>query len=220
MGIGASMHDVNKAFGTREVLCGATLAVPSGTITGLIGANGSGKTTLLRTLLGLIRADAGVVMIGGMVPWVALERYRVAYFAGGATLPRDVRVDSWASLFGVSGGLRLERRRLGVLSRGQRQLIGLRVILASRDLDLVVLDEPWEGLDPDGSRWLSETLRAKRRDGVAILVSSHRLADMVEVCDRFAMLVRGVVHRVDCPDATGPATIDTLRRAYQETART
>jgi ABC-type multidrug transport system ATPase subunit len=111
----------------------------------------------------------------------------VRYFGGEMTLPRDIRGRRWASLFGVGS---LERRPLGALSRGSRQLYGLRIVLANH-ADLVILDEPWEGLDPAGAAWLTDTLKRRRDMGASLLISSHRLHDLVEVCTRFVLLEGG-----------------------------
>jgi ABC-2 type transport system ATP-binding protein len=79
------------------------------------------------------------------------------------------------------------------LSRGSRQLLGLSAELSRKEPDAFLFDEPWEGLDPDGSRWLSQTLRRRRENGCAFLVSSHRLHDLAGLCDRYAFLLEGRV---------------------------
>jgi ABC-2 type transport system ATP-binding protein len=97
-----------------------------------------------------------------------------------------------------------ERRPLGALSRGSRQLYGLRIVLAVY-ADVVILDEPWEGLDPAGAGWLTETLQRRRDMGASLLISSHRLHDLVEVCNRFVLLeggrCRAITERGDQPRA-------------------
>ena len=171
---------VTKRFGTIHVLTQVWLQVRAGEAVGLVGANGAGKTTLMRIAAGLVRPDSGAVRrcdVGR----------GVRYFGGEMTLPRNVRGKRWASLFGVAAH---DRRRLGSLSRGSRQLYGLRVVLAGQT-DLLILDEPWEGLDPAGAAWLSEALRRSAHDGAAILLSSHRLHDLVQVCERFVLLEGG-----------------------------
>jgi len=176
---------VSKAFGRHEVLNQAWLQVRAGEAVGLLGANGAGKTTLMRIAAGLMRSDAG------RVRWTPVEPFtppRVRYFGGEATLPPHVSARRWASLFGVAAA---ERRPIGRLSRGNRQALGLRVLLAGPSSDILLLDEPWEGLDPPGAGWLTETLRRWTRAGAAILVSSHRLYDLDSVCTRFVMLQDG-----------------------------
>jgi len=171
---------VSKRFGAVPVLAHAWLQVRAGEAVGLVGANGAGKTTMLRIAAGLVIPDAGSVRVpeGSLV---------VRYFGGEMTMARGVRGRRWASLFGVSSQ---ERRRLGTLSRGSRQLFGLRIALATH-ADLVILDEPWEGLDPAGAGWLIETLRRCKDMGASLLISSHRLHDLVEVCSRFVLLEGG-----------------------------
>jgi ABC-2 type transport system ATP-binding protein len=176
---------VTKAFGKRQVLDQAWLQVRSGEAVGLIGANGAGKTTLLRIAAGLVHPDRGSVRWSGMT---GDDKARIRYYGGEMTLPPAVRARRWASLFDVEVD---ERRRIGQLSRGSRQMLGLKVLLSGNDADLLLLDEPWEGLDPDGSAWLIETVRRWRSDGAAILISSHRLYDLDSVCTRFLLLERG-----------------------------
>ena len=176
---------VSKSFGRHEVLNHAWLQVRGGEAVGLLGANGAGKTTLMRIAAGLMRSD------GGSVRWVPIEPLlppRVRYFGGEATLPPHVSARRWASLFGVAAA---ERRPIGRLSRGNRQALGLRVLLAGPACDILLLDEPWEGLDPPAAGWLTDTLRRWTRAGAAILVSSHRLYDLDSACTRFVMLQDG-----------------------------
>jgi ABC-type multidrug transport system ATPase subunit len=117
-----------------------------------------------------------------------LSRTPIAYFAGDATLPGSVRAGAWASL-GASDLVIPERRRIRTLSRGTRQLLGVRTVLSRHPLDLIVLDEPWEGLDADGARWLSSTIEVKRDRGAAVVLSSHRPHDLAGVCDAYLCLL-------------------------------
>jgi ABC-2 type transport system ATP-binding protein len=176
---------VSKAFGRHRVLNRAWLSVRSGEAVGLIGANGAGKTTMMRIAAGLVRVDEGSVR---WLPDIAGRPPTLRYFAGEMTLPPDVPARRWASLFSVVAA---ERRPIGRLSRGNRQSLGLRVMLAGAPAQIVLLDEPWEGLDPPAAGWLTDTLRRWARAGAAILVSSHRLYDLDAVCDRFVMLDDG-----------------------------
>lgn len=176
---------VSKAFGRHSVLNQAWLQVRSGEAVGLLGANGAGKTTMLRIAAGLMHADRGRVRCAGADPFMPA---RIRYYGGESTLPPHLGARRWASLFGVVAA---ERRPIGRLSRGNRQALGLRVLLAGPPADILLLDEPWEGLDPPGSAWLTDTLRRWRQLGSAILISSHRLYDLNSVCTRFVMLERG-----------------------------
>jgi ABC-2 type transport system ATP-binding protein len=181
---------VAKAFGKRQVLDQAWLQVRAGEAVGLIGANGAGKTTLLRIAAGLERPSAGSVRWSAMTGDLDA---RIRYYGGENTLPPSVPARRWASLFGVAID---EHRRIGRLSRGTRQILGLEVLLAENDADLLLLDEPWESLDPEGSAWLTDTVRRWRDGGAAILISSHRLYDLDAVCTRFLLLEGGRCHAV------------------------
>src|SRR4029450_9309120 len=107
---------------------------------------------------------AGEVRIAGLTPRDALTRTGVAYFAGDATLPGSVRASGWGSL-GNGAVVTPDRRPIRALSRGTRQLLGLRTVLGRQPLGLVLLDEPGEALDPDAARWLTSTLEIKRDRG-------------------------------------------------------
>jgi ABC-type multidrug transport system ATPase subunit len=172
---------VSKIFDRRVVLNRVWLQVKTGEAVGLIGCNGAGKTTMLRIAAGLVLPDSGCVR------WAA-GRPALRYFGGEMTLPPDVSVRRWASLFGISMD---DRRPIGQLSRGNRQLVGLRLVLSGTDADILLLDEPWEGLDPHGTEWLTDTLRKWRKAGAAMLISSHRFHDLDSICTRFVMLEGG-----------------------------
>lgn len=177
---------VSKSYGRHPAVAGVTLTVGSAEILGLIGPNGAGKTTLLRLLAGLIRPTGGTVQISS-VDRPAIVRY----FAGEHTLPPTVPTGRWLTLWGAASSNGASRRRLATLSRGTRQRAGLEAMLADPDVTLLLLDEPWEGLDPDASRWLSEELLKRRAGGAGVIVSSHRIHDLADVCDRCVFLVQG-----------------------------
>jgi ABC-2 type transport system ATP-binding protein len=182
---------LSKSYGAREVLRGVEISLREGEIEGLIGANGAGKTTLLRILLGLVRPSAGRIewrQTGSDAP-----ADRVGHFGGAHTLPPGVPARTWVRLVSRGRASCEDRRAVRALSRGSRQFLGLSAELARPNLDAIFLDEPWEGLDPDGSRWLSQILRRKREEGCALLVSSHRLHDLAGLCDRYAFLLDGRV---------------------------
>ena len=177
---------VTKRFGPLQVLTHVWLQVRAGEAVGLVGSNGAGKTTMLRIAAGLVLPDRGSVRWAEPAP-------AIRYFGGEMTLPPGVPARRWASLFGVGSS---DGRRIGTLSRGSRQLFGLRVVLAGADADLIILDEPWEGLDPPGSAWLTEVLGRWRDAGAALLISSHRLHDLDSVCTRFVLLEGGRCHAI------------------------
>jgi len=116
-----------------------------------------------------------------------------------------------------------ERRRIRTLSRGTRQLLGLRTVLSRPHLGLVILDEPWEGLDPDASRWLARTIEGKRDRGAAVVLASHNLHELAGVCDAYLFLVnhRGTLLRAhelsSAAPVTGPMLADVLDRLQADT---
>ena len=195
---------VGAAYRRRPVFSHASFAMPPGMLLALIGPNGAGKTTLLRIAAGLIAPAAGRVVREGAI----------MYFGGEATLPGHCRADKWASLSGTSSHT---RTRLARLSRGSRQLFGLNACLSDDRWTVGLLDEPWEGLDPNGSRWLSATLRQHRERGACVLISSHRLHDAADVCSSYAFLSNGRL-RVGAADelarAGGLVRAEDLARAF------
>ena len=198
---------VSKAFGAHRVLNQVWLQVRGGEAVGLIGRNGAGKTTMLRVAAGLVRPDSGCVR------WAEAHR-ALRYFGGEMTLPPDVAVRGFASLFGQRMD---DRRRIAQLSRGSRQLLGLRLVLAGADADILLLDEPWEGLDPNGSEWLTETLCRWRDAGAAVLISSHRFPDLDSVCTRFVMLEGGRCVPISAQDQR--PRVEQLAQAFARRTR-
>ena len=178
---------VTATYAGQSVFRGISFAVERGDVLGLIGPNGAGKTTMLRMAAGLIRPAAGSVRSEGLV----------TYFGGEATMPGACRAKRWAALFGA---VSREQRPLGRLSRGTRQLEGLCASLWLEDWTLGLFDEPWEGLDPDGARWLGRELERHRDRGASLVVSSHRLHDVSDICTAFGFLARGELHVMRAAD--------------------
>lgn len=179
------------------------------------GASGAGKTTLLRMLVGLLEPSMGELRVSGLPPRDALARPGVAYFAGEATLPGSVRASAWGSL-GNGDLITAEPGLIRTLSRGTRQLLGLRTVLGRPHAGVIVLDEPWESLDPDASRWLSAMLVTKRDRGAAVVLSSHRLHDLAGLCDAYLFLVnqRSTVMKAHEIAAAEPVTPALLLDVY------
>ena len=179
----AELVHVSKRFHRHAALDDVTVTFDGASIIGIVGPNGAGKTTLLRVLAGILRPTEGRVRrsVGG----------RVSYFGGEQTLPPDVSARRWVALWSRAAARQTTARPFAVLSRGTRQRIGLEVALLPTDTELLLLDEPWEGLDPDASRWLSDRLIRKRAGGAAVVVSSHRIHDLASICDRCEFLAAG-----------------------------
>jgi ABC-2 type transport system ATP-binding protein len=183
-----SVRSAAARYGRREVFRDVSFDVRVSQSLGVLGANGAGKSTLLRMLVGCVTPAGGDVRIGGFAPRDAVLRTNVAYFAGAATLPPAVRASAWGAL-GNGDEVLTDRRRIRVLSQGLKQLLGLRTVLSRNPLQLIVLDEPWEGLDTESSRWLNATLESKRDRGASVIVSSHRLHDLAGFCDEYLFLL-------------------------------
>ena len=190
---------------------GISLDVKPGEVFGLLGPNGSGKSTTIKVLLGLLHADAGEVKVLGRPPRDVNVKKRVGYLPEESYLYPylDARetLRFYAALFGLSGAERerridelLEmvglshtgRRRVGEFSKGMARRIGLAQALIN-DPDLVILDEPTSGLDPLGTRQVKDIVVALAERGKTVLLSSHLLADVEDVCDRVSILYGGKV---------------------------
>ena len=208
-------RELAAAYGPREVFHNVSFQVAEGRSLGVLGPNGAGKTTLLRMVAGLLTPSHGDVRIKGLAPREALARAPVAYFGGDATLPGAVRASAWTTL-GTADAITPEHRPIRMLSRGARQLLGLRTVLSRHPLSLILLDEPWEGLDPDAARWLSNTIEAKRDRGAAVILASHYLQDLAGVCDMYLFLVGSPPTLVQAHEISpvGPVTAALLTDVY------
>jgi len=199
---------LTKRFGTNEVLRGVDVDIGRGRVTGIVGPNGAGKTTLIKILLGLTRGDSGVVAFDG----VAIDgdpsyRSRIGYMPQIAKFPENLTArELFALLRSVREhprgddetlidrfGLREQLDKpLRVLSGGTRQKVNA-VMAFLFDPDLLVLDEPTAGLDPAASALLKDEIRAERARGKAVIVTSHVMAELEELCDDIVFLLEGVV---------------------------
>jgi ABC-2 type transport system ATP-binding protein len=200
---------LRKRYRRRTAVDGVSFTVGRGEVVGLLGPNGAGKTSVIKILLGLVRADAGEVLLLGRPAGDPAARVRVGY------LPELFRYQPWLSaaevlalhvrLAGVAVG-EPERReclalvgladraddRVGGFSKGMQQRLGLAVALVARP-ELVVLDEPTSALDPLGRADVRDLLLALRGRGVAVLLNSHLIGEVERVCDRVVILDRGRV---------------------------
>jgi ABC-type multidrug transport system ATPase subunit len=186
-----SLVNVSRRYGRHWALNSINITLDASEIIGLVGPNGAGKTSLLRIMAGLLQPTNGDVRRQGGEPGCA------RYFAGERALPPHVSANTWLRLWAGRRRDDLGRRRIAALSRGMRQQLGLEATLSTspihRGSSLVLLDEPWEGLDPDATRWLSAQLVEARAQGASVMVSSHRIHDLAGVCDRCVFLKRGLV---------------------------
>ncbi|SPF05907.1 ABC transporter ATP-binding protein [Streptomyces sp. MA5143a] len=198
---------LHKSFGRTHALAGLDLTVESGEVHGFLGPNGAGKSTAIRVLLGLLRADAGATRILGRDPWKdAVEVHRrIAYVPGDVTLWRNLSGGEVIDLYGrLRGGLHSGRRaelierfeldptkKGRTYSKGNRQKVALVAAFAS-DVDLLILDEPTSGLDPLMEEVFQRCVREERDRGRTVLLSSHILGEVEELCDRVSIIRKGV----------------------------
>ncbi|GAA2452228.1 ABC transporter ATP-binding protein [Streptomyces glaucus] len=197
---------LHKSFGRTHALDGLDLRVEAGEVHGFLGPNGAGKSTAIRILLGLLRADAGTASVLGRDPWrdaVEVHR-RIAYVPGDVTLWRNLSGGEVIDLYGrLRGGLDARRRaelierfeldptkKGRTYSKGNRQKVALVAAFAS-DVDLLILDEPTSGLDPLMEAVFQRCVREERERGRTVLLSSHILSEVEELCDRVSIIRRG-----------------------------
>ena len=197
---------------------GIDLSIRKGELFGLLGPNGSGKSTTLKILLGLLRATGGTVRVLGKPPTDVRAKARIGYLPEESHLyqyltPREA-LDFYGQLFGLDRATRRARtaellemvelsheadRPVGEFSKGMARRVGLAQALIN-DPELVILDEPTSGLDPIGCRQVKDLMLALVKRGKTIILSSHLLADVEDVCDAIAILYQGQVR------ATGSVT--------------
>ena len=200
-----------KRFGDKEVLKGLDLTVPEGSIFGFIGVNGAGKTTAMKTVLGLLKADSGEILVNGervVYGQTATNRHigylpDVPEFYGFMTAPEYL--DFCGEISGMSKtettirrdelltlvGLKDEKHRVGGYSRGMKQRLGIAQALLNRP-KLLICDEPTSALDPVGRKEILEILLLVREQ-TTVLFSTHILSDVERVCTDVALLDNGVV---------------------------
>jgi ABC-2 type transport system ATP-binding protein len=226
-----SFDHVTKRFRDVVALNALSFEVPVGQVVGFLGPNGAGKSTAIRILTGLVAPTQGEARVGGRIysklahpareVGVALESLRchpgrtgrdhllVQALAGGVA---EARGDEVLDLVGLAGAT---HKRVGSYSLGMRQRLNLAGALLGDPVALV-LDEPANGLDPEGVRWLRQLLRRLASEGRAVLVSSHGLAEMEHLADTFVIIAQGQLR------ATG--SLDEIAGAHggdgaDETAR-
>ena len=183
-----------------------------GEIYGLLGPNGSGKTTTIKLLLGLINATTGIAEVLGKSAGDQISRRSIGYLPEETYLYRFLNarqtLDFYARLFNMNHAERRQaveyylnfvgldpavwKRRIGTYSKGQARRVGLAQALLN-DPELVILDEPTSGLDPLGTLEMRNLIKELKNAGKTVLLSSHNLADVEDVCDRVCILYRGKI---------------------------
>ncbi|MBE3002309.1 ATP-binding cassette domain-containing protein [Nocardiopsis sp. HNM0947] len=228
-----SIDGVSKTYGKARAVENVGFTAEPGAVTGLIGPNGSGKSTTLRILLGITRPDTGTATVGG-------SRYRDLAFPlrtvgalldNAAPLPERRAVDhlTWIArsngipkvrareVLDAVGLSRAAKDRVKSYSLGMRQRLGIAAALLG-DPDIIVLDEPMNGLDPEGIRWIRDLMRERADAGGTVLVSSHFMKELESVADHAVLLAGG---RVRASGALGDivAGYPSLEEAYFDLTR-
>lgn len=222
-----------KRYGARTVVDDVSLRVEAGEIVAILGPNGAGKTTAVETIEGYRRPDAGTVRVLGVDPFSAGRAHRarvgvmlqgggfdlrarpaetVRQYAGFHHDPRDP--DQLLDLVGLRTVAGTPYRRL---SGGERQRLGLAVAIVGRP-EVLLLDEPTAGMDPEARAITRELVAALRAEGIAILLTSHDLVDVERLADRVAVLVDGRIV-AQGPVATVVGDAGTLEDAYLRLVR-
>lgn len=199
------IEGVSKRFGAVRALSEVGFTIPDGTVTGFVGPNGAGKTTLMRIVMGLDRADTGRVVIDGQSGTATRTEPRVSALldAGWAFGRRTAADHLWmlaaarglprrrvTELLELTGLAAVANRRVGTFSLGMRQRLGIAAALLGESRSLL-LDEPVNGLDPDGVYWVRCLARELAGRGVAVLVSSHLLSELSLTADRIVLIAGG-----------------------------
>jgi ABC-2 type transport system ATP-binding protein len=230
------VNSVYKRFATTVALNGLTFAVAPGTVTGFVGPNGAGKSTTMRAILGLDALDGGSALVGGR-PYASLRsplRHVGSLLDAGALQPgrrarnhllwlahsqglSSRRVDEVIEQAGLQT---VAKRKAGGFSLGMRQRLGLAGAMLG-DPPVLILDEPFNGMDPEGIRWMRGYLRSLAAEGRAVLVSSHLMSELQDTATHLVVIGRGEL----VADTSVAALIEaassgrvTLRTANREEA--
>ncbi|MBR7116977.1 MAG: ATP-binding cassette domain-containing protein [Clostridia bacterium] len=203
------LKSIDKSFGEKEVLKGVSFTAEGGKAFGLLGRNGAGKTTCIRILMNVFPANSGEVLIDGApidyskigIGYLPEERGlypkkliidQLVYFAelkGMSRKDATCSVDYWLDRLGMS---EYRNKRLDTLSKGNQQKIQLITALA-HDPDIVILDEPFSGLDPVNAMLLKDVVKEQIAKGKIVLFSSHQMSYIEEFCDSIAIINAGKV---------------------------
>lgn len=212
------LHGLTKVFrdfwGRSKVRAvdGLDLEILSGEVFGLLGPNGSGKSTTIKMVLGLLHPTSGTIDIMGKSPRNVAIKKHIGYLPEESYLynyltPRET-LNFYARLFNMDGNSRRKRveqllemvglahaadRPVGEFSKGMARRVGLAQALVN-DPQLIILDEPTSGLDPIGCRQVKDLILTLAARGKTVVLSSHLLADVEDVCDRIAILYNGTIH--------------------------
>lgn len=203
------IENISKTYGEHFSLKNISFSLEKGKIFSLLGPNGAGKTTLVKLMLNLIHQDTGSILINNTDAKNKHSRLGVAFIPEKFNFFPFYTAYGVLEFFGTMKGVQtdllknqidsalkmlnideLRNRKLSKMSKGQIQRVGLASILIG-DNDLIILDEPFSGLDPIGMRDLKEIIKKLKEDGKTLFINSHILLEMEHLCDEVAILNRG-----------------------------
>ncbi|MFJ4029713.1 ATP-binding cassette domain-containing protein [Paenarthrobacter sp. NPDC089989] len=200
------VNELSKSFGSRRVLQNVTFTAEPGRVTGFVGPNGAGKSTVLKTIAGLVRPDVGSVEVNGTDFAKAARPGRtMGLFLSAEWLPVHATASGIVNYVCRSQGLplawgrhaletvglaKVAHHRVRTFSLGMRQRLGIAAATVSRP-DVLVMDEPINGLDPDGIAWIRSFFSSAASQGATVLLSSHHMAELAEVADDIVMIGGG-----------------------------
>ena len=203
------LRNIEKSFGEKKVLTGVSFKAEGGKAFGLLGRNGAGKTTSIRILMDVFPANSGEVLLDGKpidynkigIGYLPEEKGlypkkiiidQLTYFAELKGMSRKSAVQSIDYWLGRLGMMEYRNKRLDTLSKGNQQKIQLITALAHNP-DIIILDEPFSGLDPVNAMLLKDVVKEQIAKGKIVLFSSHQMSYIEEFCDSIAILNNGVV---------------------------
>lgn len=222
------ISNLTKRYYSLTALNKVSLRIPQGEVLGLLGPNGAGKTTLLKLIAGVVKQDSGQIQpAAGEWPRIGYKPERLLFpnhlsvrdyltiVAGVSGIPKaqthEVVMDSLAQV----GLLDASNKRIRNCSKGMRQRLGLAQVLIG-DPPLLLLDEPSNGLDPTGQSEIHDIIRQLQADGKTIVMSSHQLQEVTDICTQIVVLHQGKVHYQNSMTAALAAKAHTTIRADKD----
>ncbi len=203
-----TLEDVEKSYGSHEVLKGVNLSVEQGEVYGLLGPNGAGKTTMFRTILGMLQHDAGEITINGRPNTAGKEvKADIGYLPSGINFyegmdavenleffarlaDTDPEIEPLLELVGLEDDM---YRKVGAYSTGMKKRLGVAQTLV-KDPEILILDEPTTGLDPEGkNRFRHHIEDINDEKDMTVIISSHITTEIAPLCHRFGILSEGVI---------------------------
>ncbi|MBQ3523956.1 MAG: ATP-binding cassette domain-containing protein [Clostridia bacterium] len=204
-----SVNNITKSFGEKQVLNGISFSAESGKAVGILGRNGAGKTTLIRIIMDVFGADSGEVYLDGnpinkqkiRIGYLPEERglypkhkimEQLVYFASLQGIDKKTAINNANALFNRLNIEEYKNRRLDTLSKGNQQKVQLIATLITNP-DLIILDEPFSGLDPVNASLLKDLVKDLIKDGKLVLFSSHQMNYIEEFCNEILILNGGKI---------------------------